>query len=167
MLTESAIAVQSLRIAIIGIVFLGATAPGATAVFFFSDPMMGILAVVNLLALMMLFPIALRILNDFRAQLAAGITRPVLDPEKFPDLDIDRRPGPTRSDRDLRKVQKLRGAPAGAPSHLRSVPFGFLPVMAVSGRCDQITVKRPQSRAIFITLRPFRTRSACPITQQG
>ena len=41
-------AVLVLRIAIMGIVFLGAVAPGATVVFNFSDPMMGILAIVNL-----------------------------------------------------------------------------------------------------------------------
>ncbi len=81
---------HALRIVIMAVVFLGAVAPGATAVFFFSDPMMGILAVVNLLALMMLFPIAMRILADFRGQLKAGVVRPVLDPDKFADLDLDR-----------------------------------------------------------------------------
>ncbi|MFZ5964676.1 alanine/glycine:cation symporter family protein [Thalassococcus sp. BH17M4-6] len=88
-LTEKPSAVHILRIAIVGIVFLGAVAPGATAVFNFSDPMMGILAVVNLLALMMLFPIALRLINDFRDQLGAGIKMPIFDPKKFPDLDTD------------------------------------------------------------------------------
>lgn len=89
-MTKHPASLHVLRIAIMGIVFLGAVAPGATAVFFFSDPMMGILAIVNLLALMMLFPTAKRILNDFREQLAAGVERPVFDPDKFPDLDIDR-----------------------------------------------------------------------------
>jgi AGCS family alanine or glycine:cation symporter len=89
-MTGSRAALNVLRVAVMGIVFLGAVAPDATAVFFFSDPMMGILAVVNLLALMMLFPTAKRILDDFKAQLAAGVQRPVLDPDKFADLDIDR-----------------------------------------------------------------------------
>ncbi|MDZ5695968.1 alanine/glycine:cation symporter family protein [Chelativorans sp. M5D2P16] len=88
-MTGSQAALHVLRVAIIAIVFLGATAPGATAVFFFSDPLMGVLALVNLMAIMMLFPVALRILNDFRAQLKAGIARPVLDPRKFPELDLD------------------------------------------------------------------------------
>jgi AGCS family alanine or glycine:cation symporter len=52
--------------------------------------MMGILALVNLIAIMMLLPTCLRILKDFREQLKAGVDRPVLDPDKFPDLDIDR-----------------------------------------------------------------------------
>ncbi|SOH93056.1 alanine or glycine:cation symporter, AGCS family [Monaibacterium marinum] len=89
-LTKSPVGILVLRIAIICIVFLGATAPGATAVFFFSDPMMGILALVNLLAIMMLFPVAMRLLRDFRAQLKAGVERPVLDPDAYADLDIDR-----------------------------------------------------------------------------
>jgi AGCS family alanine or glycine:cation symporter len=88
-MTDNRMAVLVLRVAIMGIVFLGAVAPGATAVFSFSDPMMGILAVVNLLALMMLFPVAMRIIADFRAQLAAGVTMPVFDPAHFPDLDTD------------------------------------------------------------------------------
>lgn len=88
-LTKNPMAIHVLRIAIVGIVFLGAVAPGATSVFSFSDPMMGILAVVNLLALTMLFPTALRIINDFRDQLKNGIRTPVFDPKKFPDLNTD------------------------------------------------------------------------------
>ena len=79
-----------LRIAIIGLVLLGSSAPGATAVFFFSDPMMGILALINLLAVVMLFPVGLRVLNDFKAQLNQGVEHPTFDPDKFADLDIDR-----------------------------------------------------------------------------
>jgi AGCS family alanine or glycine:cation symporter len=89
-MTESPMALHVLRVVIMGIVFLGAVAPGATAVFFFSDPLMGILALVNLVAIMMLLPIGLRILSDFRRQLKAGVERPVFNPDDFPDLDIDR-----------------------------------------------------------------------------
>ena len=89
-ITDNPMGVLGLRLVVIGIVFLGATAPGATAVFFFSDPLMGILAVVNLVAIMMLLPIALRMLKDFRQQLEAGVKRPVLNPDDYADLDIDR-----------------------------------------------------------------------------
>jgi AGCS family alanine or glycine:cation symporter len=89
-MTEHPVAIHGLRLVVVAIVFIGAVAPGASAVFFFSDPMMGILAVVNLLALMMLFPTAQRLIVDFRQQLAAGVLRPVLDPDKFKDLNIDR-----------------------------------------------------------------------------
>ena len=87
--TEAPTSRHVLRIAIIGLVLLGSAAPGATAVFFFSDPMMGILALVNLLAIIMLFPVGLRILNDYRDQIAQGNDHPVFDPAKFSDLDID------------------------------------------------------------------------------
>jgi alanine or glycine:cation symporter, AGCS family len=88
-LSKHPLARHVLRIAVVGIVFLGATAPGATSVFFFSDPMMGVLALVNLMAIMMLFPVAMRVLRDYRQQLKAGVVRPVLDPAKFSDLDLD------------------------------------------------------------------------------
>lgn len=89
-ITGHPMALNVFRVVIMAVVFLGATAPGATAVFFFSDPLMGILALVNLVAIMMLLPTCLRILRDFREQVKAGIARPVLDPDKFRDLDLDR-----------------------------------------------------------------------------
>lgn len=89
-MTKNPMSVHAFRIIVVGIVLLGATAPGATSVFFFSDPMMGVLAVVNLMVIMMLFPVALRILRDYHEQAQAGVEYPVLDPDKFADLDIDR-----------------------------------------------------------------------------
>lgn len=89
-ITKSKEAIIGLRVAILGIVMLGAVAPNATSVFFFSDPMMGILAVVNLVALMMLFPTAMRVVDDFRKQLKAGVKRPVFNPDDFQDLNLDR-----------------------------------------------------------------------------
>ncbi|MDX1556042.1 MAG: alanine/glycine:cation symporter family protein [Xanthomonadales bacterium] len=87
--TQSETARHVLRILIVILVFLGASAPGATSVFFFSDPMMGVLALVNLLAIVMLFPIAMRVLHDFTDQLKQGVEHPVFEPSKFSDLDID------------------------------------------------------------------------------
>ncbi|MGE0348957.1 alanine/glycine:cation symporter family protein [Hydrogenophaga sp.] len=88
-LTGKPMALHALRVAIVVVVFLGASAPGATSVFFFSDPLMGLLALVNLMAILMLFPVAMRLLQDYRAQLAAGIERPVLDTRQYADLDLD------------------------------------------------------------------------------
>ncbi|MDV7103776.1 alanine/glycine:cation symporter family protein [Vibrio sp. TH_r3] len=88
-MTKKPMAVHILRLLVIAIVFVGAVAPGATAVFFFSDPLMGVLAIVNLLALIMLFPTATRLIKDYRKQLKAGIEHPVLDPSEYTDLDID------------------------------------------------------------------------------
>jgi AGCS family alanine or glycine:cation symporter len=90
-ITKSKMALLILRVLILGLIFLGAAAPDATSVFFFSDPMMGILALVNLVAILMLFPTVMRVINDFRMQLKAGVERPLFDPSKFPDLDLDRK----------------------------------------------------------------------------
>ena len=87
--TDSAMSRHVLRILIVLIIFAGASAPGATSVFFFSDPMMGVLALVNLLVITMLFPVGMRVLKDYRGQLKDGVEHPVLDPDKFADLDID------------------------------------------------------------------------------
>ena len=88
-MTKNPSAILAFKFVLMAIVFLGAAAPGATAVFFFSDPMMGILALVNLLALMMLFPVLRRVLSDFDKQIKAGVARPVFNPEEFSDLDLD------------------------------------------------------------------------------
>lgn len=88
-LTRAPAAVHVLRVAVVGVVLLGAVAPGATSVFFFSDPLMGLLALVNLVAILILLPVALRVLQDYRQQLRAGIHRPVFEARKFADLDLD------------------------------------------------------------------------------
>lgn len=87
--TDSHLSRHALRLLVIGLIFVGSAAPGATSVFFFSDPMMGVLALVNLLTIIMLFPVGMRVLNDFTGQLKQGIANPVFDPAKFSDLDID------------------------------------------------------------------------------
>lgn len=78
-----------LRIVVIIILFIGAAAPAATSVFFFGDPLMGVLALSNLLALIMLFPQAKRLLDDFTAQLKSGVKVPLFDAKKYENLDID------------------------------------------------------------------------------
>lgn len=88
--TDSKISKHILRVAIVALVFVGSTAPGATSVFFFSDPMMGLLALINLLVIIMLFPVGMRVLNDYISQIKQGKAHPEFDPAKFPDLDIDK-----------------------------------------------------------------------------
>ncbi|MGF1552033.1 MAG: alanine/glycine:cation symporter family protein [Paracoccaceae bacterium] len=112
-MTEARVAAHVLKAAVIAIVFAGGIAEGATAVFFFSDPLMGLLALVNLLALIMLFPIAMRVLSDFTARRRAGEDEPLFDAAAFPDLDIDReawRPG----------GPAVRVAPAAPAVHRRA-----------------------------------------------
>jgi AGCS family alanine or glycine:cation symporter len=89
-MSQNKLSVHLLRIAVVVVVFIGAVAPAATSVFFFSDPMMGVLAIVNLLALIMLFPTAMRILQDYRQKLKTGVEHPQFNPDEFKDLDIDR-----------------------------------------------------------------------------
>ena len=65
-----------------------------STVFAFADITMTLLAFVNLFALAFLFKIAMRILNDYDNQRAAGIKTPVFDSSQFPDLDLDRKAWP-------------------------------------------------------------------------
>lgn len=78
-----------LRLVVIAVLFIGAAAPAATTVFFFADPLMGVLALANLLALIMLFPQAKRLLDDFAAQLKAGVRVPLFNAQEYEKLDID------------------------------------------------------------------------------
>ncbi|MDZ7791953.1 MAG: alanine/glycine:cation symporter family protein [Xanthomonadales bacterium] len=60
-----------------------------TTVFSFADLTMALLAVVNLVALALLMKVGLRLMNDYDQQWRAGKV-PIFDPDKFPDLKIDR-----------------------------------------------------------------------------
>ncbi len=75
------------RLIAIGFVFIGALLDLGT-VFGFADVSMGLLAVVNLIALVLLFPIGLRLMRDFDAQLKKR-EQPVFDARDYADLDID------------------------------------------------------------------------------
>lgn len=75
------------RIAILALVFWGSSQDLAT-IFGFADLTMGLLALVNLLGLGLLVPVARRLLRDFDQQSAAG-KDPVFDADEWLDLDID------------------------------------------------------------------------------
>lgn len=111
-MTSQPAALHLLRLAVVAVVFLGSTAPGATAVFFFSDPLMGVLAVVNLMAIMMLFPTCLRVLDDFRTQLKQGVARPVFQPKAFPDLNLDHDAWPYAKLADKEFAPSMRPVPS-------------------------------------------------------
>ncbi len=55
----------------------------------FADTTMTLLAVVNLIALLLLFKVGLRVMEDYNAQRKAGIAVPVFDSKKFSDLNLD------------------------------------------------------------------------------
>lgn len=60
-----------------------------TTVFSFADLTMALLALFNLIALALLMKVSFRLMNDYDQQWRAGKV-PIFDPERFPDLNIDR-----------------------------------------------------------------------------
>ena len=59
-------------------------------VFGFADVTMGLLALVNLAALVMLFRVGLKVMRDFDLQVQVGEKQPIFNPDKFTELNIDR-----------------------------------------------------------------------------
>jgi AGCS family alanine or glycine:cation symporter len=78
------------RVFTLALVLWGSLQDLGTA-FGFADVTMGLLAVVNLAAVILLIKVGLRIMRDYDEQKRAGIEHPVFDPDKFPDLNIDRK----------------------------------------------------------------------------
>lgn len=76
------------RVITIGLVCWGATTDLGT-VFAFADVTMGLLALVNLIALVALFKPGLRILKDYDRQIAEGVEQPIFEAEKFRDMNVD------------------------------------------------------------------------------
>ncbi len=89
------------------LIVVGSTLDLST-VFAFADVTMGMLALVNLFALVLLSPIAFRILADFDRQRRAHGTA-VFDPDDFPDLDLDRKAW-TLEPEDARRRDEMRKA---------------------------------------------------------
>lgn len=58
-------------------------------VFGFADVTMGFLALVNLLALVLLFRVGLKVMRDFDQQIQSGESQPIFNPERFPELNLD------------------------------------------------------------------------------
>ncbi|MCL1141458.1 alanine/glycine:cation symporter family protein [Shewanella gaetbuli] len=72
------------RIAVLGMVMFGAIAK-IGLVWDLADVSMGLMAVVNIVALVLLSGLAIRVINDYREQIKAG-QEPVFDTNKFPEL---------------------------------------------------------------------------------
>jgi AGCS family alanine or glycine:cation symporter len=89
-ITDEPSELNVLRIVFMEIVLMGGVAPGATAMICISDPTMGVLALVNVVAITMLLPICLGVLHDYRARTKGGIDRPIFNPGEFRDVDSDR-----------------------------------------------------------------------------
>lgn len=80
-------AMMGLRIALLAMVFIGSVAD-LVAVWNFADLTMGIMAVINLIAIVWLSPVALRVLKDYERQIKAGTALKDIrfDPDLFPKL---------------------------------------------------------------------------------
>ena len=86
---------QIFRVATLGFIVVGATIDFGSA-FAFADLTMGVLALTNLFALVLLFPIGLRLMRDFDGK-ARGGNRPEFVAGEFPDLDLDRAAWPVQA----------------------------------------------------------------------
>ncbi|MNY38311.1 Amino-acid carrier protein AlsT [compost metagenome] len=80
--------VAGYRLAVIALCGWGATTDLST-VFAFADVTMGLLALVNLVALVLLYKTGLRLMRDYDAQIKAGVEQPVFDRRQYADLDLD------------------------------------------------------------------------------
>lgn len=78
---------NAFRLAILGLVFWGSMQDLGT-IFSFADLTMGLLAVVNLLGLALLAPVARRLLRDYDQKVASG-QEAIFDADEWQDLDID------------------------------------------------------------------------------
>ncbi|MDX1458345.1 MAG: alanine/glycine:cation symporter family protein [Marinobacter sp.] len=112
--TENRNLFNAFRVGSIGLVCWGATTDLGT-VFAFADVTMGLLALVNLIALIALFKPGLRILRDFDRQLAAGIEQPVFDAKQFSDMNVDATAWEIEPE-DLANIKQRTTAPASGES---------------------------------------------------
>ncbi|WP_163577304.1 alanine/glycine:cation symporter family protein [Halomonas faecis] len=78
---------NAFRVAIVLLVCWGATTDLGTA-FGFADVTMGLLAVTNLVALILLFKKGLRILKDYDDQRRQGVSQPIFDASQHSDLNL-------------------------------------------------------------------------------
>lgn len=77
------------RVFTLGLILWGANQNLGT-VLGFADLAMGLLAMANLLALILLFKTGLRLIRDYDRQVKAGVKHPRFNSADFPALDIDR-----------------------------------------------------------------------------
>ncbi len=84
-MTENKLWLQAYRVAVVIMVLLGAIA-GLKVVWGLADLFMGLMALLNLYAILKLGPIAFRLLNDYASQRKSGLD-PILKVETVSDLD--------------------------------------------------------------------------------
>jgi AGCS family alanine or glycine:cation symporter len=85
------------RILTLALIIWGAVQDLST-VFGFADLTMGLLALVNLSAMVMLFKPSMQLMKDFDQQIKAGEKNPSFDADKFPNINIDRNAWPSKAE---------------------------------------------------------------------
>ena len=90
---ENKLLFNGFRVLTLALIIWGAVQDLST-VFGFADVTMGLLAIVNLVALVMLFKVSLQVMRDFDRQIATGVTQPIFDSDRFPGLNLDRKAWP-------------------------------------------------------------------------
>lgn len=85
---ENKLVFRGFRILTLALVVWGSSQDLGT-VFGFADVTMGLLALVNLAALVMLFKVGLKVMHDFDSQIKAGIAQPVFTVDNFSALNLD------------------------------------------------------------------------------
>lgn len=78
------VAVFIYRLAVLAMIMVGSVA-SLGAIWNFADLSMGMMAIINLVAILMLSPVAFALFRDYEQQLKAG-KEPTFDPSKFPKL---------------------------------------------------------------------------------
>ncbi|MGD1951864.1 MAG: alanine/glycine:cation symporter family protein [Leptolyngbyaceae cyanobacterium] len=85
---ENKMLFNGFRIMTLALIVWGASQDLGT-IFGFADVTMGFLALVNLMALVMLFKVGLKVMRDFDQQIESGVAQPVFDARKFSELNLD------------------------------------------------------------------------------
>ncbi|MEQ6889183.1 sodium:alanine symporter family protein [Halomonas sp. CS7] len=91
---RAALAILIYRLAVLAMVMIGAVA-SLKPIWSFADLSMGLMALINLVAILLLSPVAFALFRDYERQLKAG-QEPSFDPDQFPKLagKVDRKAWP-------------------------------------------------------------------------
>jgi AGCS family alanine or glycine:cation symporter len=84
------------RVLTLALIIWGAT-QDLTTVFGFADLTMGLLALVNLAALVMLFGVGLKVLQNFETQIRSGEKQPLFSAASLPEVEIDSKAWPSEA----------------------------------------------------------------------
>jgi len=103
---ENHVLFNGFRVVTLALIIWGAT-QDLTTVFGFADLTMGLLALVNLAALVMLFRVGLKVLHDFEKQIRSGEKQPLFSAASLPELEIDSKAWPNEASEQEPTVERV------------------------------------------------------------